>query len=393
MSNMTDKILEFIKPFTDRVPNVLGAIVVFIIGWLISKALEKGLRTLLAKIGLDDWLNKKTEENPVKIEPVIAKLAYYLLLIFTLLITLDLLHVRNVLNPVSEMFGKFVNLIPNIVGAGFIAFAGYVLAKIVSSIVLAASASLDPVAPKAGLSKSTSVSKLLSQLVFIIIFIPVLVQSLKTLEITAISDPAIALITKLTNALPFIIGAAMILFVSYIAGRLITRFLTDLLHNMGADEIPERIGVKSIFGDTSFSKFCGGLAFFFIMLAASMAAVDQLQLENLSGILTTLLQFSGKVVLGLVILGLGNIIANFAYNKLTSATNGVLLPLIARFSILFIVLAMGLHTMGVAKHIIEMTFMFTLGTLSLTIILAFGLGGREAAGKLASDWLGKLGKK
>ena len=390
---MTDKILQFITPFTDKVPTVLGAIVVFIIGWLISKALEKGLRALLAKLGLDEWLNRKTQDSPVKIEPVITKLAYYLLLIFTLLITLDILNVRNVLNPVSEMFGKFVDMIPNIVAAGFIAFAGYILAKIVSSIVLAATSTLDPVAPKAGLGKTTSVSKLLSQLVFIIIFIPIMVASLDALKITAISDPAKALIGTLTDSLPYIIGAAVILLVSYIGGRLITQFLTELLRNMGADEIPEKIGVKSIFGTVSFSKFCGGLIFFFIMLAAAMTAVDQLQLDNLTSILNDLLEFSGKVVLGLIILGLGNIIANLAYNKLSKATDGVLLPLIARFSILFIVLAMGLHTMGVAKHIIEMTFLFTLGTLSVTIILAFGLGSREAAGKLASNWLGKLGKK
>ncbi|NOY74997.1 MAG: mechanosensitive ion channel [Kiritimatiellaeota bacterium] len=393
MTNMTDKILQIVKPFTDRVPIVLGAIVVFIIGWLISKLLEKALRALLSKIGLDKWLNRKPEDSPVKIEPVISKLAYYLLLVFTLLVTLDLLNVRNVLNPVSEMFGKFVDMIPNIVAAGFIAFAGYVLAKIVSSIVLAASASLDSVAPKAGLGKTTSISKMLSQLIFIIIFIPIMVSSLDTLKIAAIADPAKALLTTLLDSVPYIIGAAVILAVSYIVGRLITGFLTEFLHNLGADEIPSRVGVKSVFGTISFSKFCGGLAFFFIMLAASMAAVDQLKIDSLSEILNTLLQFSGKVVLGLIILGIGNIIANFAHVKLSEATNGVLLPLVARFSILFIVLAMGLHTMGVAKHIIEMTFMFSLGTLSLTIILAFGLGGRETAGKLAAKWSDKLLKK
>ena len=390
---MTETVLKFIKPFTDRVPTVLGAIVVFILGWLISKALEKGMRALLGKLGIDDWLNKKNTEAPVKIEPVIAKLTYYLLLIFTLLITLDILDVRDVLGPVSDMFGKFIDMIPNVVAAGFIAFAGYVLAKIVSSIVLAASSSLDAVAPKAGLGKTTSLSKLLSQLVFIIIFIPIMVQSLDALKITAISEPAKALIQTLTDSLPYLIGAAIIIVVAYIGGRLIAGFLAELLHNMGADDIPSRVGVKSVFGEKSFSQFCGGLAFFFIMLAATMAAVNKLHFEHLSQILDELLQFSGKVVLGLIILGLGNIIANFAFKKLSDATDGVLLPLIARFSILFIVLAMGLHTMGVAEDIIEMTFMFTLGTLSVTIILAFGLGGREAAGKLASEWLGKIGKK
>ena len=53
---------------------------------------------------------------------------------------------------------------------------------------------------------------------------------------------------------------------------------------------------------------------------------------------------------------------------------------------------MGLHAMNVGKDIVEDAFLFALGTISLTIILSFGLGGREAAGKLMDHWLSKLKK-
>jgi hypothetical protein len=390
---MKERLLEWLKPFSDRVPDVVTALVVFVVGWMICKLIQKAVSSVLAKFKLDEWLNRKTEEKPIKIEPVISKLVYYILLVYVLVITLNILKVGgDVLAPVTGMFEKFVSMIPNIVGAAFIAFLGYVLAKIVGSIVRAAATGLDPLASKAGLGKSASISKLLGQLVFIVIFIPTVIAALDTLKIDAISGPALELVRRLSQAIPSIIAAALVLVVSYVVGRLVTGFLAELLSSMGADVIPEKVGAKALFGKISFSTFCGRLAFFFIMLAAAEGAVEYLRMENISTILTELLTLSGKVVLGLIILGIGNFIAVFAQEKLSKSLKSPILPLVARISIMFIVLAMGLHTMGVARDIIEMTFMFTLGTLSLTIILAFGIGGRAAAGQLMDKWLAKLMK-
>jgi len=388
---MKDRIMEWLKPFLDRVPDVVTALVVFIVGWMICKLVQQAVSSLLSKLKLDEWLNRKTEDKSIKIEPVIAKLVYYILLVYVLVLTLNILKVgEEVLAPVTAMVQKFVLMIPNVVGAAFIAFLGYVLAKIIASIVQAAAAGLDPLAPKAGLGKTASISKLLGQLVFIAIFIPVIVAALDTLKIQAISDPALALVQKLFQAIPSIIAAALVLIVSYIVGKLVTGFLTEFLTSLGADVIPEKIGAKDLFAKTTFSRFCGKLAFFFIMLGAAEGAVEYLQMENISSILTGLLALSGKVVLGLIVLAIGNVIAVFAQDKLSKSTKSPILPVVVRFAIMFMVLAMGLHAMGVARDIVEMAFMFTLGTVSLTIILAFGLGGRDAAGKVMEKWLAKL---
>jgi len=62
-------------------------------------------------------------------------------------------------------------------------------------------------------------------------------------------------------------------------------------------------------------------------------------------------------------------------------------------AILSIFLAIGLRTMGIADEIINLAFGITLGTVALTIILSFGLGGREAAGKQMDKILNKFNKK
>ena len=62
----------------------------------------------------------------------------------------------------------------------------------------------------------------------------------------------------------------------------------------------------------------------------------------------------------------------------------------ARFAILGIVLAMGLRAMGLADDIVNLAFGLTLGGVAFAFALAFGLGGREAAGRQMEHWLSRM---
>ena len=53
----------------------------------------------------------------------------------------------------------------------------------------------------------------------------------------------------------------------------------------------------------------------------------------------------------------------------------------AKFAIIGIFLAFALHTMGIAQSIVNLAFGLTLGAAATAFALAFGLGGREVAGK------------
>lgn len=389
---MLDQVKALLRPFLAHVPHVVGAILIFIVGWIVCKIISGIIGMLMKKIKIDESLNAKDAKNPIKVEVIIQKFVYYVLLIYVLLLSLDVLGIQGVLDPVEMMFVKFLGMIPNIVAALFISFLGYVLSRTVGVIVQAAASGLDPIVTRTGISDKLTVSKLLGQLAFIFIFIPIVIAALHVLRITAISQPAILMLEELLTAIPNIIAAALILILFYVLGRLVTRFIAELLQNFGTDDIPAKIGATGIFGKKSFSVFCGNLAFFFIMLFAAISAVEKLQMDNVSGILTELLEFAGNVVLGLIILGIGNFLATFAHDSLAKSTKGGIYPVIVKVAILALVLAMGLHTMGIAENIVEMAFMFIFGTLALTIVLAFGLGGRDAAGKTMEHWLAKLRK-
>jgi hypothetical protein len=62
------------------------------------------------------------------------------------------------------------------------------------------------------------------------------------------------------------------------------------------------------------------------------------------------------------------------------------LVLVAQSSILFLVTAMALAEMGLARDIVNLAFGLLLGSLAVAGALAFGLGGRQTAARILERW-------
>lgn len=383
----------FLNQLGQYVPNVLGALAILVLGWLLAVGIKKCVAAVLSKLKLDERLAEKSHE-PLQLEKLLTGLVYYLILLFVLLLTLETLGVVGVLAPVMHMFDGFMAILPNIVAAALIGVAGYALAKILANAVLIGGQGLNGMAQKAGLSDKIKLPRLVSQIVFVVVFIPVLISAFAALNIEAISVPATQMLSELLAAVPDILGAAVILAVAYILGRFVTNVLRDLLQSMGVDHWPEKLGVGRLLGaNRRLSDFCSTVTFFFIMLAASVSAAEKLMIILLADALNALLVFAGQILLGLVILLVGNYIANLAYQALSSSPTKSAMATIARVAILALVLAMGLRAMGIADEIVNMAFGLALGGVAVAFALSFGLGGREAAGRHMEHWLAKLRDK
>ncbi len=373
--------------------NLVRALVVLVLGCLVAVGARKACTELLAKIKLDERFARKAGE-PLKVEAVITNLVYYVLLLYVLLLTLDVLGLENVLEPLKTMFNQFLSMFPNIVGALLIAFVGYLAARMISTAVAVMAKGLDKVAVKAGLGEKVSLSGLLGKIVFVLVFVPILVSALDTLKIEAISAPAVEMLGTLTAAIPKILAAALILVVAYMVGRFVANILAGILHDLGVDDLLAKIGVPGVLGEQlTLSKFCAGLTFFFIMLGAVVSAVEKLDMPTLSDLLGQFLVFAGQLALGLVILLAGNLLAQVAHRALSQSEGQEMTAAIARIAILGLVLAMGLRAMGIANEIVNLAFGLTVGSVAVTVALAFGLGGREAAGKQMEYWLSKMRKE
>ena len=156
------------------------------------------------------------------------------------------------------------------------------------------------------------------------------------------------------------------------------------------DQIIRQMGVEHMFGNTQIASFLSSIVFYFIMIMGLLTAVEKLEFAQITQILQSITAVSGKILYGLVIVLIGNWISILVYKGVSKNQASALFAAILRSVVLAIFLAIGLQAMGMADEIIQMAFGIILGTVAITIILSFGLGGRVAAGKQMEQILKKL---
>lgn len=364
-----------------KLGHALIGLLILIVGLLIVGFLSGIFRRLLERVG---FLQR------TKLAGTLASLIKAILTIFVLMAVLQHFGLTDVLAPLKEMLNKFLAAIPNIIGAGVIAYAGWMIAKIVSELVGVGLHRVDRhLLEKTG-NTSLRVSKLGSAFIFAAILLPIAVTALGVLNIPAITTPASDMLNKLWAAIPNIIGAGIILTVTYLIAKFAISLLDGVLDGLGIDAMPQKLGIANLFTDSFTPRsLISGVIMFFAMLAAATAAVNTLGIEIISNIFAKVLEFGGGILIGGVILIIGYFLSTLAYNKLNQLGSGGLAN-IARIAILGLVLAMGLRAMGLADNIVNMAFGFTLGAVAIAAALAFGLGGREAAKRIANNWADKI---
>ena len=369
--------------FGDAVPNIVGALLILLVGWLIAKALQKLTRSLLNKTDMDNRVARATTAgSAVKPERAIAKLVYYIVLIIAILAALDVLGINSVLAPLNNLVNDFLSFIPDLVGALLIGFIGYIFAKIVSGLVATFTGFLEGVSTRAGLDPRINLANILKTVVFILVFVPFLIAALDALSLDSITDPAKLMLAEFLNAIPNIFAAAIIIALFYLGGKFISGLLKTLLQSMGTDRLSERLELNSLIGSgTSLSGLLANIAFFFIMFFGIITGIEQLGFDRINYILTEILEVTGQIAFGLVILAIGNYLANLAYRTMSAGRSDNFIAGIARIVILGLFLAIGLRTMGIADDIVNLAFGLTLGAVAVAVALSFGLGGREAAGE------------
>lgn len=391
MGDMISKLTDALGPAgSGALGHALVGLLILIVGLFIVKLIAGIFKKMLGKVSA---LRRENEDGTITdLVTPIGSLVKGVLTIFVLMAVLEHFGLTNVLDPLKNLVNKFMAAVPNIIGAGVIAYAGWIIAKIVSQLAGAALGKVDQkLAEKTG-NEDIKISKFGSGLIFAIILLPIAVSALGVLNIPAISNPASDMIQKLMAAVPNIIGAGIVMLVVYFTVKFVTFILGGLLEGMNINALPAKMGIQGLFNQSfTPTRLINGAIMFFAMIAAATAAVNILQIDVISEVFANVLEFGGGILIGGIILIIGNFLGNLAHGKLSQHGNTGLAN-IARIAILGLVLAMGLKAMGLADNIVTMAFGFTLGSVAVAAALAFGLGGRDAAKAVADGWASKLNR-
>lgn len=451
---VTEPINDFLSGVIGFLPELVGALILLGVAWLVATVVKLIVTRALKAFGLDERLGSQvdstddrtartttrtssgttgtaTAEAPptertsgtgggdqFSLSETIGNALYWFIFLLFLPSILSTLRLDGTLVPVQELLNDILSVLPSVLAAVVIAAAGWLVAQIVRRIVtnLLAAAGLDRIGSRFGFSTrpgNQSLSWLIGTIVFVLILIPVAIAALQALRIEAISEPAIAMLNDILNILPEIFAAGVILALAYVAGDFISELITNILTGAGFNRIFEWLGFPTrsatappptaepgISGappprsttptpSKTPSELVGIIAWVGIMLFATLAAVDIINIPALTALVSAIVFIAGRILAGLVIFAIGLYLANLAFRLILSAGSrqSRILAQTARIAIIVLVSAMALQQMGIASNIVNLAFGLLFGAIAVAIALAFGLGSRDIAAEQVREWL------
>lgn len=392
LSSLSNPFANILSDILGYLPYLVAGLVLTLVAWLIATVLRSAATKGMQVTHLDEKLSSAAGMAPMS--QSVGNVLFWLVMLLFLPSILSAFRLQGTLGPVQDMLASSLALVPNIFAAALIGFVGYVVARVLRGLVgnLLAAAGADTLSQRVGMDETVKLSRLVGTIVFILVLVPSLIAALDVLKIAAVSGPATLMLGKLLDSVPHIVAAAVILLLTWYVARFAASLLARLLESVGFDNVPARIGFgTAMSGATRPSQLAQWAVMFFAMLFAVVEAANQLGFSQLRDVVTTFIGFSGDIALGGLILVVGFWVSNLAYNAIDKASgeHTAGLAFVARIAILGIVIAMGLRAMGIANEIVQLAFGLSLGAVAVAVALSFGLGGREAAGKLMEHWVSR----
>ncbi len=190
MVSLWTKVAEFL-------PNLAGALLLLIVGYLVAKGIGIAIAKLLTKIGLDKLTENSGVASAVQstgldtsASAIIGKIVYWLIFLLFMIAAADSLGLPRV----SDTINGFVQYLPKLIGALLVVIIGLFAAHLVRTAIETATASMQ-----------LDYGKAVGTLIYTLIVIVVVSLAIGQLEIET------DLLNQVVSIILFAIGAAVAL--------------------------------------------------------------------------------------------------------------------------------------------------------------------------------------
>lgn len=388
------------------------ALVILIVTWLVARLVKLALTKLVGNVG---FLQRQGADGK-SLGEALGQIASLLIWLLGLIAILQVFRLDQVLSPIQGMLNNLMAYLPNIIGAGFVFFIGYVIAKIARQLT---QTTLDTAGLDRGVAKltdgqigraaagentvpgrergattasgmgtdgsaATSLSTVIANLVFAVILIVVSIAALQILGIEAISNPAESMLQMILAAIPRVIAAALLLGLGWFIAKFAGQLLETTLRGLGTDRTISELGVVP--AGRSASSILGRIAQVAIILFFGVMATRMLGFPEVTNLLEEVLALGGRVLFGAALIAAGVMIAGLLRRTIGGGT----MSSVVYWATIALFTAMGLNFMGIADTIVNLAFGAVVVGGALAAALAFGLGGREAAARQLNKAESKL---
>lgn len=228
-----------------------------------------------------------------------------------------------------------------------------------------------------GLAK---LSNTLAYIVYVLILIPVIITTLQVLDIQAVSEPAIRMLDTMFGFIPNILVALVIIVAGCMVAKLSGNIVESLIASAGLDA---KLGKLPGTENSSFllSKAAGMVVHTVMVVFFVVESFGVLHLRVLTRIGGAVIGYLPQV-LAAVLIFMACFVCNSMAQKALSKNGCQTCALFARCGIYGTGGFMILNELGIAAEIVNAAFIILIAALALAFAIAFGIGGRESAGRI-----------
>ncbi|MFT3821859.1 MAG: mechanosensitive ion channel [Rubrivivax sp.] len=298
--------------FGNHLMQILGAVAIFILGWLIAVAGRAAALRLLALMKLDQRIRESTGA-PVQVERSVALGVFWLLMLVTVIAVMNVLDLATLSGPFALMMGDIMGYLPHLVAGLALSLVAWVAASLLRALVaraLAATSLDERLSQQAGMAP---MSRSAASVVFWLVLLMFLPSVLGAFRLEGTLRPVQDMLGHGLEMLPNVFAAAVIAFVGWLVARVLRGLVVNLLTAAGTDRLAEHAGID---GAVKLPRLAGTVVFLMVLVPSLIAALDALRIEAISGpatmMLSKLLAAVPNIIAAAVVLTLTWFVARFA---------------------------------------------------------------------------------
>jgi len=212
-----------------------------------------------------------------------------------------------------------------------------------------------------------------------------------------------SLASGLISYVPNIVIAIILFIIGWVLGDAVGLWVAKLIRALKVDRVLEKLDLHRLMQQAGYNldsgKFLGVLVKWFIILGFLVAALNVLQLNEVSNFLRDILAYIPRVIIATLILIIAAVVAEVlqkivvASSKAAKISSAELFGGVTKWLIWIFAIIMALEQLGMMGPFLQIFMTGVVATISIALGLSFGLGGKDAAGNFVNRLRGEISKK
>lgn len=209
-----------------------------------------------------------------------------------------------------------------------------------------------------------------------------MVQQWTEATTTAVRDS----LTRVIDFIPQLLGALIVLLIGVIIAWAVKTVIVRGLGFIKLKRYTDAVGLGKVFTEkVEVVELLGDLAKWTVIIVFLVPALEILDLTQVNDLLKAILSYVPNVVVAVVVLMVGAVVADLAARvvKSTAVTIGArtseILADVTRWSIVVFAVLAALVQLNIAAPLIQTLWTGIVAALAISLGVAFGLGGKDAA--------------